>query len=47
MALGSQNDWNEGKGGKKGIEKQESKRNMTLDHRPAPEVLPFAVLDCK
>lgn len=45
MALGSQNNWNEGKE-KKGIEKQESKRNMKQDHRPMPEVLPFAVLDC-
>lgn len=33
-------------GKKKGIGKQESERNMKLDHRPVPGVLPFAVLDC-
>lgn len=45
MALGSQNDWNEGKE-KKEIPKQERERNMKLDHKPAPEVLAFLVLDC-
>lgn len=31
---------------KKAIAKQDSERNMTLDHRATPEVLLFAVLDC-
>lgn len=31
---------------KKAIAKQDSEGNTTLDHRPAPGVLLFAVLDC-